>query len=35
MFFYAWVEVLGFVIFYLGGYLLQNGIVGLKIEAEK
>ena len=34
-FFVAWVKVLGFVNFELGGYLLQNGIAGLKIEAEK
>ena len=28
-------KVLGFVNFDLGGYLLQNGIAGLKIKAEK
>ena len=27
--------MLGFVNFDLGGYLLQNGIVGLRIETEK
>ena len=34
-FFVAWVKVLGFVNFDLGGYLLQNDIAGLKFEAEK
>ena len=33
--YFAWVEVLGFVNLYLGGYLLKNGIAGLKIELEK
>ena len=34
-FFVAWVKMIGFVNFDLGGYLLQNGIAGLTIEAEK
>ena len=29
------VKVLGFVNFDLGGWRLQNGIAGLKIEAKK
>ena len=33
--FVAWVKVLDFVNFDLGGYLLQNGIAGLITEAEK
>ena len=35
MFFVAWVKVLGFVNYDLGGYLLYNGIVGLIIEVKK
>ena len=34
-FFVAWVKVLGFVNFDLEGFLLQNGITGLIIKAEK
>ena len=34
MFFLAWVKVLGFMTFDLGGYFLQNGIAGLIIEAD-
>ena len=34
-FFVARVKVLGLVNFDLGGYLLQNGIAGLNIEADK
>ena len=34
-FFAAWVKVLYFVNFGLGGYLLQNSIAGLIIEAEE